>query len=48
MNHWRNTANSSKHRWENYLEQVDKAYCYEYSIADKNGTVMQHLKIWEK
>ena len=37
-----------KPRWENYLEQVDRVYCYEYSISDKNGSVMQHLKIWEK
>ena len=37
-----------KPRWKNYLKQVDKDYCYEYSIADKNNTVLQDLKIWEK
>ena len=37
-----------KPRWENFLDQVDKVYTYEYSIADKNGSVLQHLKIWEK
>ena len=35
-------------RWESFIDQVEKVYTYEYSIADRNGRVLQHLKIWEK
>ena len=35
-------------KWEQFLDQVEKVYTYEYAIADRNGKVLQHLKIWEK
>ena len=35
-------------RWEMYVDQVEKVYTYEYAIADRNGRVLQHLKVWEK
>ena len=37
-----------KPRWAGFLDLVEKVYTYEYAIADKNGKLLQHLKIWEK
>ena len=37
-----------KPRWNTFLELVDKVYTYEYAIADRNGKIPQHFKIWEK
>ena len=35
-------------RWEAVLDKIDQAYVQEYSIADKNDTLAQHFKAWDR
>ena len=35
-------------RWGIFLDLIDKVYTIEYSIADRNGRILQHQKFWEK
>jgi exonuclease III len=34
-------------RWEHVLKSVDNLYIIEYAIADRNGTILKHLRNWE-
>ena len=35
-------------RWDVYQDLVERIYCIEFSIADRNGRELQHLQHWEK
>ena len=45
---YQSNHNDEKPRWNMFLELVDKVYTYEYAIADTNGKILQHFKIWGK
>ena len=35
-------------RWGIFLDLIEKVYTMEYSIAERNDRILQHLKFWEK
>jgi hypothetical protein len=34
-------------KWEEVLKCIDKLYVIEYAIADRNNTILKHLRNWE-